>query len=88
MTLDLEPTLRLLTDAADHYEKSAPTVCEYVNDLYSRINERAEEVRLSELFFVGRLLEEGQWMQPNYAANQVYHLMSRLGMNVTGHAGF
>ena len=77
-----------LTAVADHYDKTAPTVTEWANDLYIRINESPETVRLPELTMLSRFAEEGIWLQPNYAANQVYHLMHRLGMDVTGHVGF
>jgi hypothetical protein len=77
-----------LTRVADHYEKTAPTVCDWANNLYIRIHENSDKVALAELLFVNRFVEERQWMPPNYAANQVYHLMSRLGQDTAGHAGF
>jgi hypothetical protein len=84
----VEKTLKLLELAVVYYQRSAPTVSGYLNDLYIRINERPDEVRLSELLFAESLLSDGEWTQPNYAANQVYKLTSRLGMNTTGHAGW
>lgn len=76
-----------LTDACDEYEKSAPTVYDYLNNLYVRI-EQMDKVYLREICFLERLKESDQWMQPNYAANQLYHLMHDLGMDTTGQAGF
>jgi hypothetical protein len=86
--IDLDPTMRRLTEICDRYEKSAPTVHAWANDLFVRINENADAVALSELLFLGRFLEDGQCMQPNLAANQVYKLMDRLGRDTTGHAGY
>ena len=85
---DLDATMQLITEACAHYEKSAPTVERYLDDLYIRVNENADSVVLSELLFVGRLREEGEWMHPNYAANGVYKLLVRLGRDTTGQAGF
>lgn len=86
--LDLDPVMKRIEEACGRYEKTAPTVCDYLNGLYVRINEDATAVRLAELMFVGRLVEDGTWMHPNYAANAVYHLMDRIGMDTTGQAGF
>ena len=73
-----------LTEAANRYEATAPTVANYVNDLYVRLKERPATVVVPEILFAGRLLEEGVWMQPNYAANQLLHLLHRLGRDTSG----
>jgi len=89
MMFDALESIRLLiTEACRHYQKSAPTVVDYLDDLYIRIDERPTSVRLTELLSVEKLKEEGIWEHPNYAANRVYHLMSDLGMDTTGAAGF
>lgn len=86
--LAIELTHRLI-EGAKHYEKSAPTVAEWADDLYQRIGDkRADHVTLSELLLASRLMEEGVWMHPNTAANNVYKLNYRLGRDTTGHAGF
>jgi hypothetical protein len=77
-----------LTAIAEYYERSAPTVADWCNDLYIRIGEKPETVVLPELYATERFLEEGVWMQPNYAANAVYHLLNRLGRDTTGMAGY
>lgn len=73
---------------AGHYDKSAPTVCDWANALYARLNDEPDGVRLSELLAVERFIEAGQWENPNVAANRIYKLMHRLGQNTEGHAGF
>jgi len=83
-----DEVLDTLTKAAEHYEKSAPTVSNWCNDLFIRINENGDAVALSELTFLSRFVEEDTWMQPNYAANQLYHLLHRLGRDTSGMAGF
>ena len=74
--------------ACDEYETSAPTVYTWLNDLYARLMATGDDVVLSELSMVERLKEDGQWYQPNYAANAVYKLLDRLGRDTTGQAGF
>lgn len=86
--IDLDKVCRAIEAAAGYYEKSAPPVEQWLDDLYRRIHGQPDEVRLSELLAVERLLENGQWMQPNYAANAIYKLQHRLGRDTTGLAGF
>ena len=78
----------LLTMAAEHYERTAPTVCDWANDLYDRIRTKADAVPLSEINFLASLPGVDGWEGPNVAANRLYHLMHRLGRDTTGHAGF
>ena len=78
----------LIEEGCSEYEQTAPTVHTWLNDLYMRINEQPDEVLLSELLQVDRLLENGLWMQPNCAANAVYKLQDRLGKSTVGQAGF
>ena len=78
-----------LTRVCEHYERSAPTVATWANDLYIRMGERPDDVRLSELTTVSALYSPAEgWMHPNYAANTVYKLMARLRQDTTGHAGY
>ena len=86
-----------LEDGVRHYEKCAPTVSRYLDDLFIRIGDTfavknpeqgPSPVTLAELLGVASLKDDSGWIGPNYAANTVYKLMSRLGMDTTGHAGF
>lgn len=67
---------QFLADACDHYEKTAPTVHAFCDDLYIRMNENPQSVTLFELRKVSYLRDSEQWMQPNFAANFIYHLMN------------
>ncbi len=67
------------------YETSAPTVAEWADGLYRR---GKGDVTIRELFFLESLFDGSQWTQANYAANQLYKLLSALGKDTTGHAGF
>jgi len=77
-----------LEAVAGHYDKAAPTVCDWANGLYARLNDEPDSVRLVELLAVERFREAGQWENPNVAANRIYKLMHRLGQDTTGHAGY
>lgn len=86
--IDLHRISDELTAICDHYEKSAPTVHAWADDLYVRIGERPNDVTLAELMLVARFREDGAWVQPNYAANYVYHKLHSMGRSVVGQIGF
>ena len=86
--IDFNAIESFLTEATGHYETSAPTVSTWLDNLYLRVNEDRDNVRLSELQLLMRLKENGVYAQPNYAANIVFHLQTKLGQDTTGHAGF
>lgn len=73
-----------LVEATGHYEKTAPVVSNYCNELYARLRDEPEKIVLTEILFVGRLVEEGEWMHPNYAANQLLHVLDRIGRDTSG----
>jgi hypothetical protein len=77
----------ILGMACDHYQLTAPTVRDHCDDLYRRVEADPAKVTLAEIFGVHALWAD-DWMQANHAANHVYKLRSRLGMDTTGQAGF
>ena len=87
--LDLEAIESTIGEVVDRYEKTAPAVSEWADDVYRRLRD-ADKIVLSELMLIqdikGRDGED--WMQPNYAANRVYKLLYRLGRDTAGLAGF
>lgn len=74
--------------ALDQYEKTAPPLARYLDDLYVRVSGNAPDVRLIELRFAGSLLEEGTWLHPNTAQNRLFHLLHGIGRDTTGMADF
>lgn len=76
--------------AAAHYETSAPVVSTWADDFYSRLTagNGGKESDVREILCLLQLHDDGQWEQPNYAANRVYKLLTRLGRDTTGMAGF
>ena len=86
--IDINGIQLFLTECCEQYEKSAPTVDAYCNDLYIRINENPASVSLFELLKIQLLKDSNIWMNPNVAANYVYHLETELGRSTVGHIGF
>lgn len=84
--IDVQAVGAALTRVCDQYERTAPTVHAWADDLFVRLSERPDDVRLSELTMAADLAT-GE-VGPNVAANAVYKLMHRLGRDTTGHAGF
>lgn len=80
----IERILHKITEACDNYEKSAPAVRDYLDELYARIEREPVRVMLAEMLFVERLQCEDGWLHPNYAQNQLVHLLERLGRESTG----
>lgn len=86
--IDFDALDKHLTAVCNEYERTAPPVANYANDLYIRLNEKPESVTVVEIQFVAVLLEGGVWMQANYAANRLLHHLKRIGGDTTGLAGF
>lgn len=85
---DIDIPLRI-ADGCDQYERSAPTVHTWLDDLYIRLGEDCDHVAVSELLLAVDLrTNDGIWMRPNTAANRVYKLLHRLGRDTVGMAGF
>ena len=86
--IDFDAIRQFLVLVVRQYEKSAPTVSQWADDLYVKMDESIRDVRIVELMQAQALLEDGIWEHPSYAANRIYHLMSDLKQDTTGHAGY
>lgn len=86
--IDRQQLDKAIEAACEHYQHSAPTVADWLDDLYIRLGEQPDSVALVEVFAVERLWDGDEWQQPNYAANAVYKLQERLGRETVGQAGF
>ncbi len=88
--MDWELIDGMAKDVVYHYEKTAPTVSRWADELYMRLNEDPAHVRVAELMLLEDLWPETgkEPVHPNIAANRVYKMMHRLGQDTTGHAGF
>ena len=86
--IDLDAISKHLSMVAAHYELSAPIVSHWADTLFMTMQEDLGKVTLREVFTASALLEEGQWEQPNLAANRIYKLMDTMKQDTTGHTGF
>lgn len=87
--LDFKAIEAAIGEVVDHYERSAPPVSEWADDVYRRLG-NADKIILSELTLIREIRGTNgeDWMQPNYAANRVYKLLHRLGRDTAGLVGF
>lgn len=88
LALDLDALDQYLTAVVEHYERNAPRVSRWANELYVRVNEAPERVTLAELRGALALCEAGVWEHPNYAQNRIYKMLDRLGQDTTGWLDF
>lgn len=84
--IDFDKLQTTLTAIVNDYEKTAPTVSDWANDLYVRLTDDVDSIRLVEIMAADDI--HASKMHPSYAANKVYKLMNRLGQDTTGHTGF
>lgn len=86
MTLreSLHELRRKIEDAVEHYEKTAPAVAGWLDELYIRLGEDAEAVTLGELLFADSLHDEAGFLHPNFAQNQLVHYIHRTGGETAG----
>ena len=71
-----------------HYEKTAPPLHAYLDDLYVRMAEKPDGVTWSEVTFALSLHDADGVRPAPWAANAHYKLMARLGRDTTGLAGY
>ena len=89
MTLvNIDTIQSFLTDVVRRYDVTAPVVSRWADTLYTRLNEDIHSVWLVEMLTAQALFENDQWEHPNFAANRVYKLMTALGQDTQGLAGY
>lgn len=89
--IDFDKLQLTLEKIVEHYSRHcpAPTVANWANDLYIRVSEDIDSIRMVEIMLAGRLWNEKEgFTQANEAANQVFKLKHRLGQDTTGDFGF
>ena len=68
-----------LERACAHYEKSAPALCDWLDELYVALNESPMTVTVFELLQLAQLELNGEWEHPNYAQNRWYKVRALKG---------
>tara|TARA_R110000868_G_scaffold241646_1_gene497153 strand:- start:342 stop:620 length:279 start_codon:yes stop_codon:yes gene_type:complete len=69
---DYAATRKFIESAATHYSKTAPALCDWLDDVYIALNEAPLTVTVFELFQLQALRLDGEWEHPNYAQNRWY----------------
>jgi hypothetical protein len=77
--IDFEQINEKLTQACIYYEKTAPVVSRWADDLYMRINDNPREVKLGEIIILNQLFGDGGLIPPNYAQNIIYKHLESIG---------
>lgn len=80
--------LAFLEAGCRFYADASPRVSAWFDDLYQRVQSDMAQVTLAEVNGAGLLYQDASWLQPNYAQNQIYKLLDRLGRSTEGWADF
>jgi hypothetical protein len=87
MLFDYNGTRGFISEVVQRYERTAPPVARYADDVYERLGE-GRDVLVREIQTLADLRENDIWLDGHYAANLIYHLEESLGRDTTGQAGF
>ena len=74
-------TLDFLTLAVNHYEKSAPALADWLDELYITLQENPQSVTVFQLLQLQQLVMDGQWEHPNFAQNRWYKVRELMGQD-------
>lgn len=70
-----------LEAACAHYERSAPALSTWLDELYIALNEAPATVTVFELFQLQQLRMNEEWEHPNYAQNRWYKVRELRGQD-------
>lgn len=74
-------TRRFIEAACNHYSKSAPALCDWLDELYIALSEAPLTVTVFELQQLNQLKMDGEWEHPNYAQNRWYKVRELKGQD-------
>jgi len=83
-TIDIDLIRSKLSSCCFQYEKTAPVVSRWADELYMTLSENASLVTVWELMVLDKLDADGEWINANYAQNMVYKCMDSLNKNTSG----
>lgn len=72
-------TRRFIEDAAAHYDKTAPQLVEWLDEVYRDLEANPRNVTVFELLQLQQLRLDGDWEHPNYAQNRWYKVREAFG---------
>lgn len=79
LVFDYNATRAFLEGAVSQYEKTAPALADWLDEVYVALNEAPASVSVYELLQLQQLQMSGEWEHPNYAQNRWYKVRSLLG---------
>ncbi len=82
--INLDTIQSELSKICAYYEKSAPAVSQWADDLYMRLSDNPHIVLLGEIMIINHLYSDNGFVHPSFAQNTVYHLLDRLQLNTFG----
>lgn len=87
--LSVEKFKRFLEEAVKHYEKSAPRLSTWLDEMYIRLGEDDwKTITLEEIQQIQYLYADEQWLAAEWAQNNIYRMLNRMGKDTTKIAGF
>ena len=85
IAIDIDNIRNELSKICVCYEKSAPAVSQWADDLYMRLQDNPRDILLGELLIINHLHNNNEgFIHPNFAQNTVYHLLNNLRLDTTG----
>lgn len=85
---DAEKFMATLSAVVFHYERSAPIVARWAEDLYQKVQESPEKVTMRDMVVVLTIVTGDTLTPPAAAANYVYKHLAASGYDTTGLADF
>jgi len=85
--IDFQAISDCIVKHCELYEKTAPIVSRWLDELFIRLEDSNVSIKLVEIQFLMKLEEDGISLDGQQATNRLYHLQERLGENVDGQIG-
>ncbi len=82
--LSTEAFRQFLKEAVLHYEKSAPALSVWLDEMYIRLGEPEwKTITLEEIQQIQYLYADDCWLNAANAANNIYRLLNRMGKDTS-----
>lgn len=87
--LSVEKFKQFLAEAVRHYEQSAPRLSSWLDEMYIRLGEPEwKTITLEEIQQIQYLYVDDCWLAAEWAQNNIYRMLNRMGKDTTKIAGF
>lgn len=87
--LSVDKFKQFLAEGVKHYEQSAPRLSNWLEEMYIRLGEEGwKTITLEEIQQIQYLYADDCWLAAEWAQNNIYRLLNRMGKDTTKIAGF